>query len=268
MHRLRAGNAYSSNGIIEELQEILPYITHKDRRTIKFRADSAFYSDDILTYLERMNCTYYVRAKGFKKLHETIMEKIYRNKINPDHYTAMSPYYGEIRYTVGKSKKARRIVFKMFSYTEKDGQLSLFPSIYCVITNQNHGNPKSIMDFYEARGTSENFTKELKNDFHAGTLSHKNFIENEMEFLISAYAYNLYHMFQCEILEGKDKTITMETYRSEYQKIAVKVVRYSRRISVHLSSAYTKKENFYRYLEKVIKSTQDTSSYQKYITYN
>ena len=53
------------------------------------------------------------------------------------------------------------------------------------------------MDFYEARGTIENFAKELKNDFHPGTLSHKHFIENEMEFLISSYTYNLYHMFQC-----------------------------------------------------------------------
>lgn len=53
-------------------------------------ADSAFYSDDILTYLERMECIYCVKAKGFKKLYEAIMEKIYRNKINPDHYAAMN----------------------------------------------------------------------------------------------------------------------------------------------------------------------------------
>lgn len=256
--QLRTGNAYSSNGIIEELQEIFPYISGKDNRLIQFRGDSAFYNSDLMEYLESMNCFYLIRAKGFKKLHEKVMEKTYRNKVNPDHYTATKPYYGEIRYTVGKSKKSRRVVFKIFSYTEKDGQLSLFPSVYCVITNQNHGNPKSIMDFYEARGASENFTKELKNDFNAGTLSHKNFNGNEMEFLISSYAYNLFHMFQWETLEGKDRTVTMETYRKEYQKVAVRVIRHSRKKSLHLSSAYTKVQKFYKYLGKVMGEVGNT----------
>lgn len=256
--QLRSGNAYSSNGIIEELQGIFPYISGKDHRFMRFRGDSAFYNSNLMDYLDSMNCHYYIRAKGYKKLHEKVMEKIDKNKINPDHYTANKPYYGEIRYAVGKSNKPRRIAFKMFAYTDKDGQLSLFPSIYCVITSQNHGNPKAIMDFYEARGTSENFTKELKNDFGAGILSHKNFNENEMEFLISSYAYNLFHMFQWEILEGKDKTITMETYRKEYQKIAVKLVRHSRKIALCFSSAYTKIKKFYEYLEKVIGSSKFT----------
>ena len=75
------------------------------------------------------------------------------------------------------------------------------------------------MDFYEARGASENFTKELKQDFNAAILSHKKFIKNEMEFLISSYAYNLFHMFQWEVLEESDKIITMETYRRKYQKL-------------------------------------------------
>lgn len=263
--QLRAGNTYSSNGIIEELQGIFPYISGKDHRLIKFRGDSAFYNNDLMDYLESMSCIYFIRAKGYKKLHETIMEKIYRNKINPDHYTANEPYYGEVRYTVGKSNKSRRMVFKMFSYTEGDGQLSLFPSIYCVITNQDYGDPKSIMNFYEARGMSENFTKELKNDFNGGTLSHKDFNKNEMEFLFSSYAYNLFHMFQWETLEGNEKTITMATYRKEYQKIAVKVVRHSRKISLHFSSAYTKVQNFYKYLSKVLGNPKGTS-YLEYST--
>lgn len=180
------------------------------------------------------------------------MKQIFDNKINPDEYTANKPYYGEIRYTVGGSEKTRRVVYKMFTYTEKDGQLSLLPSIYCVITSQNQGNPKSIMDFYEARGESENFTKELKNDFNGETLSHRDFNKNEMKFLISSYTYNLFHMFQYEILEDTDQKITMNTFRAKFQKIAVKVVSHSRKISLHFSSAYTNTKSFYRYLRKVL----------------
>lgn len=247
---LRSGNAYSSNGIIEELKEVFPYISGKDHRKISFRGDSAFYSDEIMSYLDGY-CEFFIRAKGYKKLHSKVLEDVYKKKINLDNYNSRNPYYGEIRYTVGKSREERRVVYKVFSQTDKDGQLSLFPMIYCVMTNKEDGNAKSIMDFYEARGASENFTKEVKNDFDAGTLSHQSFLKNEMDFLISAYAYNLFHMFQNEILEGKDKTITMETYRRKYQKIAVKVVRHSRKISLSFSSAYRFKEKFRDYLSKI-----------------
>ena len=65
------------------------------------------------------------------------------------------------------------------------------------------------MDFYEQRGASENFTKELKNDFDGGRVSHKDFVKNEMDFLISSISYNIFHVFQNEILENEDKKITM-----------------------------------------------------------
>ena len=33
------------------------------------------------------------------------------------------------------------------------------------------------MDFFEQRGASENFAKELKNDFNGGRISHKDFVK-------------------------------------------------------------------------------------------
>lgn len=71
----------------------------------------------------------------------------------------------------------------------------LIPCIYAVVTNDTVSPAKEVMDFYEARGASENFNKEFKNDFDAGTLSHSQFDKNEMEFLISAMAYNLFHIY-------------------------------------------------------------------------
>ena len=69
----------------------------------------------------------------------------------------------------------------------------LVPVVYCIITNDYVISPKEVMDFYEARGNSENFTKELKDDFNGGILSHKEFVKNEIDFLISSLAYNLFH---------------------------------------------------------------------------
>ncbi|WP_288001446.1 hypothetical protein, partial [Holdemanella sp.] len=55
-----------------------------------------------------------------------------------------------------------------------------------------------------------------KINFNGGNPSHKEFVKNEMDFLISSLAYNLYHVFQQTILEEKDQTIRMNTYRLKY----------------------------------------------------
>ena len=108
------------------------------------------------------------------------------------------------------------------------------------------------MNFYEARGASENFNKELKNDFHAGNLSHSEFNKNEFEFLISAFCYNLFHIYQMTVLQGEDQKIMMNTYRIRYQKIAVKVINHARQVALPFSSAYKAKETFNGYLNTVL----------------
>ena len=108
------------------------------------------------------------------------------------------------------------------------------------------------MHFYELRGASENFTKEFKNDFDGARVSHKEFWANEMDFLISAFAYNIFHLFQNMILKDSDKSITMNTFRFLFQKIAVKVVRHAGNISLCFSSAYIRKHRFMNYWNAVL----------------
>ena len=47
----------------------------------------------------------------------------------------------------------------------QNGQITFFPVVYAVVTNDQKCSPKEGMHFCELRGASENFTKELKNDF-------------------------------------------------------------------------------------------------------
>ena len=91
-----------------------------------------------------------------------------------------------------------------------------------------------------------------KINFNGGNLSHKEFVKNEMDFLISSLAYNLYHVFQQTILEEKDQTIRMNTYRLKYQKIAVKVIQHARQVTLSFSSAYKNKTQFTQYRNKVL----------------
>lgn len=245
---LRTGSAYSSNGIIEELEQIFTQLNNTGN--IRFRGDSAFYRRDLFKYLENNQVTYYIRVKNFKKnIRESVMDMVI-NQADWNDFDYTEPYYGEYTIQINKTKK-RRIVYKAFRL-EKGGMLQLVPMVYCIITNDFEKSPKGAMDFYEARGNSENFTKELKDDFNGGNPSHKEFVKNEMDFLISSLAYNLYHVFQQTILEEKDQTIRMNTYRLKYQKIAVKVIQHARQVTLSFSSAYKNKTQFTQYWNKVL----------------
>ena len=245
---LRTGSAYSSNGIIEELEQIFTQLNNTGN--IRFRGDSAFYRRDLFKYLENNQVTYYIRVKNFKKnIRESVMDMVI-NQADWNDFDYTEPYYGEYTIQINKTKK-RRIVYKAFRL-EKGGMLQLVPMVYCIITNDFEKSPKEAMDFYEARGNSENFTKELKDDFNGGNPSHKEFVKNEMNFLISSLAYNLYHVFQQTILEEKDQTIRMNTYRLKYQKIAVKVIQHARQVTLSFSSAYKNKTQFTQYWNKVL----------------
>lgn len=245
---LRTGSAYSSNGIIEELEQIFTQLNNTGN--IRLRGDSAFYRRDLFKYLENNQVTYYIRVKNFKKnIRESVMDMVI-NQADWNDFDYTEPYYGEYTIQINKTKK-RRIVYKAFRL-EKGGMLQLVPMVYCIITNDFEKSPKEAMDFYEARGNSENFTKELKDDFNGGNPSHKEFVKNEMDFLISSLAYNLYHVFQQTILEEKDQTIRMNTYRLKYQKIAVKVIQHARQVTLSFSSAYKNKTQFTQYWNKVL----------------
>ena len=203
-----------------------------------------------MQFLERKAVTYYVRVKNFDKLLNAVMDELIQNEVDWTEYTSNHPYYGEISYSI-KKDKPRRILFKACSVTD-NGQMSLFPAVYAIVTNDLDCSPKEGMKFYEQRGASENFTKELKDDFKAAKVSHKTFLQNEMDFLISAFAYNLFHIFQNTVLKGADRKITMNTFRLRFQKIAVKVTRHAGKIFLRFSSAYQRQAQFFGYWSEVL----------------
>ena len=247
---LRTGSSYSSNGIIAELQTIFAHMYN--RGNIRFRGDSAFYDTDLMEFLEGEEITYYIRAKGFLALKRTIAEDMIFKGVDWMDYSANKPYYGEIRYNIANTGLYRRIAYKAYPAVREDGQLSLVPVVYGVVTNDEDRSPKKVMDFYEKRGASENYTKEFKDDFDGKHLSHSNFFENEMQFLISAISYNIFHIFQNKVLTGSDALMTMNSFRMKFQKIAVKITSHARKIILSFSSAYQHCWQFLKYWNKVL----------------
>ncbi len=291
---LRCGNSYSANGIIEQLRSVFSGLQLSSSRTIFFRGDSAFYDSKLMNYLEQQpfRVRYMIRCRHFGKLIKECMDDMEAKGIDFQQYTKHEPYIGELFYSL-QNDEPRRVVYKAYRSIDQDGQISLFPEIYAVMTNclewsachilrfyEQRGNSENftkayrsidqdgqislfpeiyavmtnclewsachILRFYEQRGNSENFTKELKDDFGAGTLSHPKFLSNELEFLLKAWAYNIYHLFlnqKAKYMPGIAR-MRMNTFRKEFVRIGGKVICHARQITLCISSAYARKKEF------------------------
>lgn len=244
---LRCGSSYSANGIIEQLRSVFSGLQLSSSRTVFFRGDSAFYDSKLMNYLEQQSfrVRYMIRCRHFTKLIKECMDDMEAKGIDFQQYTKHKPYIGELFYSL-QNDEPRRVVYKAYRSIDQDGQISLFPEIYAVMTNCLEWSACHILRFYEQRGNSENFTKELKDDFGAGTLSHPKFLSNELEFLLKAWAYNMYHLFlnqKAKHMPGIAR-MRMNTFRKEFVRIGGKVICHARQITLCISSAYARKKEF------------------------
>lgn len=244
---LRCGNSYSANGIIKQLRSVFSGLQLSSSRTVFFRGDSAFYDSKLMNYLEQQpfRVRYMIRCRHFGKLIKECMDDMEAKGIDFQQYTKHEPYIGELFYSL-QNDEPRRVVYKAYRSIDQDGQISLFLEIYAVMTNCLEWSACHILRFYEQRGNSENFTKELKDDFGAGTLSHPKFLSNELEFLLKAWAYNIYHLFlnqKAKYMPGIAR-MRMNTFRKEFVRIGGKVICHARQITLCISSAYARKKEF------------------------
>lgn len=226
-----------------------------------FGGDSAFYQNELMElFEERTNPVLYaIRAKGTGSIENLCFENFCMNRDQENYtYTSSDPFYGEIRYEMSGSENIRRVCYKLyFTENEKERQkdrtnqtISLIPHIFAVITNIEEKTPEGIIEFYSERGASENFTKELKNDFGARTLSHRAFTANAFEFLLKCLAYNLFHMFQFLVMEGRDALITCSIFRKRYQKVASRMTSHAGIMNLQIASSFREKSKFLSWLKK------------------
>ncbi len=262
---LRPGSAYSADQadafMAEVLQRTPDYTPEGKLRNIQFRGDAAFYNSDLMDLFE--DCSnpvrYAIRAKGTDKIEDACLDAYYKvNKLEDDYkYTSSKPFYGETCYRMSHSKKNRRICFKVV-FTQKEVetkkgeivQLLLIPHVFAVITNFEDLDPEQVINFYCQRGSSENYTKELKGDFFANTLSHRSFAANAFDFFLKCLAYNLFRFFQYRVMEGSDQNLTASTFRKKYQKAASRLSCHARSYYLKIARSFRHAEKFKRYLHK------------------
>jgi hypothetical protein len=196
----RPGNVHDSNralDLIKTIQRRLPMFS------IRFRADSAFCTPQVINYLLYKQISFAIKAPFWKllALKTAAQERKIWYSINEtwSYFWLESPIH---------SLEKEHYVFifrKKVKEPEKHFQLDLFSpdnGVYeysAVVTDTKQWDAKELLLFVSGRSGQENSLSELKDDFAFGYVPTNTYQANSAYFQVSQMAYNLSLSLQHEM---------------------------------------------------------------------
>src|SRR5450756_1351998 len=189
--KLRSGNVHSADDW-EEL--LLPEIERQQKpgKEVVFRAAAAFAKPEIYEALEERGVKYAIRIPANGNLERDINELLTRPIGRPSHKPVV--WYKGFLYQAASWKTARRVVAKVeFHFGE------LFPRVGFIVTNLETPS-RSVVRFYNKRGTAEQWIKEGKQAVKMTRLSCHRFRSNQVRLWLSVLAYNLGNLWRRLVL--------------------------------------------------------------------
>jgi hypothetical protein len=228
--RLRPGRDPSAACVVEELQQLLPPLRRRFPHTpIFLRGDAGMATPRVEATLETEGIRYVLGIgtnRVFKARVAGLVAKAqarYDRRHQPVHIRT------SFRHRAKSWPHARRILVKI-DVTAQGLNLRF------MVTNRR-GRAADLIDWYDDRGTSENWIKELKLDIHADRLSCHRFRANAFRLQLHSLALLLLAYFRRAVLAGtRLASATIGTIRLHLLKVAGRVVRSVRRLWFHLAS--------------------------------
>lgn len=207
---LRPGNTADSSNCKAFLEETFEEIL-KEKRVGLIRADSGFYTDEILSYLEKRTQNYIIAVR----MYPNVKNRVYglENWVEICKGIEVS----QMLFNHEKSRERRYIIVrKQVDLRPKAGGKLLFDDMpgyrySCYVTNLDL--PLDIIwNIYNSRADCENRIKELKQDFGLENFCLKDFWATEASFRFIMVAYNIMSLFRFTALQSHKKS-TLKTLK-------------------------------------------------------
>ena len=194
---MRPGNTASLSSCNEFLKETLVIL--KDKTIGLIRADSGFYSDKMLQFLEERKLSYVIVVKFYELIKWEINAVTAWIEITNGIDSAEITYKGRRYIVVRKNIAARPKATGKLLFLE--GEIPRY-RYSCYVTNlalsQDH-----VWSLYKSRADCENRIKELKYDFGIEHFCLKSFWGTEAAFRFIMIAYNLMSLFRHITIQNK-----------------------------------------------------------------
>ena len=237
---LRPSNTDGAKGSLLVLKYLVKRLREAwgDNLKITFRGDSGFMRKKVLRWCEKNQVSYitgYSNHSGIKEVTEE-----FRNKVAQDFERTGKDQrqFMEFGYRTHDGSKFRRVIVKV-EYTDRG------ENVRCISTNLE-GNPQELYDNeYCARGDMENRIKEQQLGLFADRTSTTKWWSNQLRLLLSTFAYILMDRLRTQALKGTEWVKKQcSTLQVKLIKIGAVITRNTRRIRIHLSSAYPYQDIF------------------------
>jgi len=204
----------------ETILKIFKALENEGIKVDKFRADAGSYIEKVIELTEEYANTFYIRASKSNYMREEIMsvekwELVEINNINVE--------VASVDYSPFKGAKTYRLVIQR-TINNEDKQGNLFTNdartYRAIITNDKDMSEKDIIEFYNARGTSEKIFDVMNNDFGWSKLPFSFMNQNTVFLIVMAIGRTIYQW----LLNGISKVFKTLSTKSRLKKFIFKFV--------------------------------------------
>ena len=184
---LRAGNAHTSNGIVEFMRQLVGQLPNRMR--IVLRADSGYFVGELLEWLDAHRHGYLIKVK-LKGLNALLASQCWRAVAHCPGWEQC-----EFRYRCGSWSRERRFVAvrRRKDPPSQPVQNSLFDEpdyeYFCYVTTERL-TPWQAHKAYGQRATCETWLDEAKNQMALAHLKSDDFVASSLLFQAAVLAYN------------------------------------------------------------------------------
>lgn len=244
--KLRAGNAYTSNGVVPFVQPVIEHYNDMFPETTPFlRGDSGFAVPALYELCEEESVSYVIRLKANANL-KKLADELHPTVPSAD-TTQTESYVEETIYQAGSWAKPRKIIIQS---VRPAGELFFTHAFF--VTNLGQAfSPQAIVQSYQKRGTMENYIKEAKNGFSFDAMCSHDFLTNEIRMMFSLLAYNLTNWLRTLCFPHGHQKMQIQTIRTRMVKVASKLVKSGRSLHFKLASSFVYGSFFWQVLGRI-----------------
>lgn len=245
--KLRPGNVYTSNGVVEFIQPLIEHYNETFPETSLFlRGDSGFAVPALYELCEKESVYYIIRLKSNAQLQS--LAKEYHPSSTPVDVSKTEYFFEESIYQAKSWSKPRKVIIQS---VRPAGELFFTHSFF--VTNFELASPQDIVRGYQKRGTMENYIKEAKNGFYFDKMNSHSYMVNEVKMMLTLLGYNLTNWLRTLCFPEGQKTMQIDTIRTRIIKVASRLVKSGRSFHFKLSSSFVYQKFFWNVLGQIQK---------------
>ena len=238
---LREGQVHSADHWRNVLKPIVKRYQNTKKRL--FRGDAGFAKPEIYEYLEQQDYRYAIRLPANNILHNEIAFLLKRPVGRPPRKTVVR--FTSFEYRAATWERSRRVVAKVEWHRGE-----LYPRVGFIVTNLSEW-AGDVVQFYNQRGTTEQWIKEGKYALKWTRLPCHRFIANQVRLQLFALAYNLANFLRRLVLPMNVSHWSLTTLREKLIKIGAKIVRHARYVTFQMAEVAIPRSLFREILRRI-----------------